>query len=255
VVRHDVCFVDLDVVQIRGAARRQALAHGIEIVDQLQPRAVAGQHEAHFAARFIHRDGADPVRVQRPRAVVLAAVGAVMVALAHQAGADGAVGTAHFPARVAEQLAIQVMRQPALAGRLVIAGEQAFEKQEAGPQRLCHVRVHRGDIDDELDHVAHRGPAAALGLRNAPGQQLFGTDAANRFMRQDAVALALFGALAQFGQQQGGAALEFGHAQADSRIRRSGRFFNSDVSHRGTSLLDGANGAFGRRIRGGKRVT
>ncbi len=162
----------LHIVQARGATGGQALAHGVEVVHQLQAQAIARQHERHRPVLFVQRHGADPVGVQRARAVVLAAADAKVLAIGHDACADRAIGAAHLPACVAQHGAVQVAREPALAFLLctaMVGGQQPFDEGKARAQGLGHIGVHRGHPQQQADHVAHRAAGATVGERDAHG--------------------------------------------------------------------------------------
>ncbi len=98
-----------------GAAGGQALAHGVKVIDQLQALAIARQDERNRLLVLVQGNGADVIGEQRTRAVELAAIGTKVFALAHQARGDGAVGTAQFPAGIADYRTLQIAREPTLA--------------------------------------------------------------------------------------------------------------------------------------------
>ncbi|MNJ50255.1 hypothetical protein D3C77_455190 [compost metagenome] len=199
------------IVEPGGATGRQALAHGVEIVQQLQALAVTGQYERHRLVVLIQGHGTDPVGIQGTCAVVLAAAGPVVLAVTHDARADRAVDAAHFPAGIAQHRTVQVACEPALAlglGALGTGRQQPLDKAEAGAQRLGDVGVHRGNAQQQADHVADAAPRPAVGLGDAAGVEPGLGNLAHGVIGQLAFALTLRGTGTDQRQQVFGVALE-----------------------------------------------
>ncbi|MNJ14821.1 hypothetical protein D3C77_90550 [compost metagenome] len=199
------------IVEPGGTTGRQALAHRVEIVQQLKALAITGQHERNRLVVFIQGHGTDPVCIQGAGAVVLAATGPVVLAIANDARTDRAVDPAHFPTGVAQHRTVQVTGEPALAlhlGALGTGRQQPFDKTEAGAQCLGDVGVHRSDAQQQADHIADAASRPAVGFRNAAGVKPGLGDLTHRLIGQPAFAFTLCSACANQRQQVLGVALE-----------------------------------------------
>lgn len=229
----DLAGQHLHIMQMGGATGGQALTHGVEIIQQLQALAVARQDERHGLVILVQGDGADPIGIQRTGAVVLAAASAKVLAVTHDARTDRTVGTADFPAGIADHGALQVAPEPTLALLLRPLGagrQQAFDKPETGAQRLGHVGVGRGDANQQGNHVPDRTTGAAKPLGNPHGKQPGLGDLRHGLIRQLAVTLTLRSAGSNLRQDAVGAGVQFGH-----RYNRR-RGYSRQLAH-GTSLI------------------
>jgi len=117
------------------AAGGQGLAETVPVINDFNPR-VAGAY-SHRDPLFIRVVGADidPVGIQRPRGIELAAAELPMAAVQAQAGAEFKLfGVAHFAGRRADGLATAQSLQPNALILTVAAVEQVFAKTKVPAQ-------------------------------------------------------------------------------------------------------------------------
>lgn len=149
-----------DLREHRGAAGREVLADGVKVVHQVQASACAWYDEAGLLAVVVQSEGADPVGIQRAGAVELGA-GDVPLASAWvlcDACGDLPIGAATLPPCVAKNFAVQQVGQPVLQLCGITCRQQAFDKAKAGAQGLRDVGVGGGNVQQQLEQVAHRAP-------------------------------------------------------------------------------------------------
>ena len=164
---------------------------GLRIVDDGQAFAVARDECQLLHAVFIHYRGRDALCVDRARGVELAAVDAIAVTVASQAG-DAVVGGfgAEFGKRIAEALTGQYFCVEAFFLLFAAIHTQHFEGIKMVLRNLSEGAVSLGDQGDHLGQCDVRNPGAAELFWHADAPQ---TRAGKHFqlrVRQTALAVA-----------------------------------------------------------------